>query len=80
MSGMGWSVADSDSNSGPAYVHLSPSALDKVKDASQAQKVVDSIKKHVADHKIHYKHLGEVEFIDAIPKTPSGKLLRKDRE
>lgn len=33
---------------------------------------------HVADHKAPYKRLaGGVEFIDAIPKNPSGKLLRR---
>ncbi|KAH9903429.1 hypothetical protein C8Q73DRAFT_674653, partial [Cubamyces lactineus] len=31
----------------------------------------------VADHKTNYKHLVGVEFIDAIPKNPSGKLLRR---
>lgn len=34
--------------------------------------------KHVADNKVAYKHLaGGVEFVDSIPKTPSGKLLRR---
>ena len=33
---------------------------------------------YVANTKVHYKHLkGGVEFIDAIPKNPSGKLLRR---
>ncbi|KAI6251851.1 putative NRPS-like protein biosynthetic cluster [Pyricularia oryzae] len=33
---------------------------------------------HVADHKARYKWLGGgVEFVDAIPKTPSGKILRR---
>jgi 4-coumarate--CoA ligase len=33
---------------------------------------------HVAEHKVPYKRLaGGVEFIDAIPKNPSGKLLRR---
>ncbi|KAJ7075879.1 phenylacetyl-CoA ligase [Mycena belliarum] len=37
-----------------------------------------SILKHVADLKIGYKHLaGGVEFVDSIPKNPSGKLLRR---
>lgn len=32
----------------------------------------------VHDHKVHYKRLaGGVEFVDIIPKNPSGKLLRR---
>jgi 4-coumarate--CoA ligase len=32
----------------------------------------------VAEHKVAYKHLtGGVEFVDVIPKNPSGKLLRR---
>lgn len=32
----------------------------------------------VTDHKVHYKKLaGGVEFVDIIPKNPSGKLLRR---
>ena len=33
---------------------------------------------HVADNKVGYKRLaGGVEFVDVIPKNPSGKLLRR---
>jgi len=66
----------------PAYVVMSPPAASRVKaGGSKAEAdLVASIKKFVADHKIKYKHLAEVEFIEAIPKTPSGKLLRRDRE
>lgn len=39
---------------------------------------VESIKKHVQDHKARHKWLkGGVEFIDIIPKSPSGKILRR---
>lgn len=42
------------------------------------------ISKHVQDHKAHYKWLkGGIEFVDAVPKSPSGKILRRllrDRE
>lgn len=32
----------------------------------------------MADNKVPYKHLaGGVEIVDAIPKNPSGKLLRR---
>lgn len=64
-----------------AFIHLVPSAAEKLaKDPAAAEELIQSIKKHVQDHKIHYKHLGAVEFLPAIPKTPSGKLLRKDRQ
>ncbi|KAK4058762.1 hypothetical protein OIO90_000207 [Microbotryomycetes sp. JL221] len=62
-----------------AFVQLSPTALERAKAGQQAtDAIADSIKRHVADHKVNYKHLAEVEFIDAIPVTPSGKLLRRD--
>ncbi|KAG1733050.1 uncharacterized protein EDB91DRAFT_1150224 [Suillus paluster] len=49
-----------------------------VKDPREADKVKASIMKHVADNKVAYKRLaGGVEFIDVIPKNPSGKLLRR---
>lgn len=37
-----------------------------------------AIAKHVEDHKANHKWLrGGVEFIDVIPKSPSGKILRR---
>lgn len=45
---------------------------------------IKSIQKHVQDHKARHKWLkGGIEFIDVIPKSPSGKILRRmlrDRE
>ena len=44
------------------------------------------IAKHVEQHKARHKWLkGGIEFVDVIPKSPSGKILRrllrdKDRE
>lgn len=36
------------------------------------------IQKHVEDHKARYKWIsGGIEFIDVIPKSPSGKILRR---
>lgn len=32
---------------------------------------------HVVDHKVYYKRLAGIEFLPAIPKNPSGKLLRR---
>ncbi|KAG9315614.1 hypothetical protein JVU11DRAFT_3256 [Chiua virens] len=44
----------------------------------EVSKVKAAIIKHVADNKVPYKHLaGGVEFIEVIPKNPSGKLLRR---
>ncbi|XP_055911806.1 uncharacterized protein LOC129945881 [Eupeodes corollae] len=39
----------------------------------------EEIKEFVAEKVAHYKHLeGGVQFIDELPKNPSGKILRKD--
>ncbi|KAJ2904879.1 uncharacterized protein MKZ38_006920 [Zalerion maritima] len=54
-----------------------------VKAASETEGLSDpeicrSIAKHVEDHKAKYKWLsGGIEFIDGIPKSPSGKILRR---
>ncbi|MFW2332449.1 AMP-binding protein [Ilumatobacter sp.] len=37
----------------------------------------DEVKAHVAEHLAHYKHVRIVEFTDEIPKSPSGKILRR---
>lgn len=64
-----------------AYVALVPAAQERLaKDPKLAKEFEESIKKHVSEVKIHYKRLVAVEFIPEIPKTASGKLLRKDRE
>ncbi|KAG1749197.1 hypothetical protein EDB19DRAFT_1681264 [Suillus lakei] len=62
-----------------AFVVLRAFTANRVgKDSREADKVKASIMKHVADNKVAYKRLaGGVEFIDVIPKNPSGKLLRR---
>ncbi|KAI0003767.1 phenylacetyl-CoA ligase [Russula compacta] len=62
-----------------AYVVLSADVAKRaLKNEAEAAKIKASISKHVADHKVPYKRLaGGVEFVDAIPKNPSGKLLRR---
>ncbi|KAF9802190.1 hypothetical protein IEO21_09957 [Rhodonia placenta] len=62
-----------------AFVVPSAPALERMKkDPAEARRVKASIKKHVTDVKVHYKRLaGGVEFVDVIPKNPSGKLLRR---
>lgn len=40
--------------------------------------VVKSILKHVEEHKASYKWIkGGIEFLDEVPKSPSGKILRR---
>lgn len=46
----------------------------KKNDSLTATKVHDFLDKKVAPHK---KLAGGVEFIDAIPRAPSGKILRR---
>lgn len=42
------------------------------------EEVAGIIVKHVADHKSHYKRItGGVNFLEEIPKSPSGKILRR---
>lgn len=53
-------------------------------EAEKEEEVKAQILRHVEEHKARYKWLkGGVEFLDAVPKSPSGKILRrllKDRE
>ncbi|KXN84605.1 4-coumarate--CoA ligase 3 [Leucoagaricus sp. SymC.cos] len=62
-----------------AFVVLAPAAAKRVaQDSSQAGAIKASIMKHVANNKVAYKHLaGGIEFVDIIPVSPSGKLLRR---
>jgi len=62
-----------------AYVVLSSAAQAEIgNDADKQRKKQESIFNYMKERTIRYKHLsGGVEFIDAIPKNPSGKLLRR---
>lgn len=51
-----------------------PKAFVVKKDASVTE---EEIKQFIKDTLARHKWLGAVEFIDAIPKSPSGKILRK---
>lgn len=56
-----------------AFVVRAPETVGK-----SDEEVTRVICKHVEDHKARHKWLtGGVEFIDAIPKSPSGKILRR---
>jgi acyl-CoA synthetase (AMP-forming)/AMP-acid ligase II len=43
-----------------------------------AEVTAEAIMAHVADRVAPHKKVREVEFIDAIPKVPSGKILRRE--
>jgi len=62
-----------------AFVVPRPSLAQKAKnEGKEAQKVKAELLKHVANHKTKYKwREGGLEFVDVIPKTPSGKRLRR---
>ncbi|KAI0634244.1 acetyl-CoA synthetase-like protein [Trametes polyzona] len=61
-----------------AFVVLKDEARARVaRDPKQEEKVRQAILKYVQDHKTQYKWLAGVRFVDAVPKNPSGKLLRR---
>ncbi|CAK5280617.1 unnamed protein product [Mycena citricolor] len=59
-----------------AFVVLQPEIAKRA--ISNPGEIKSVLKKHVSDDKVAYKHLnGGIIFIEAIPKTPSGKILRR---
>lgn len=46
-------------------------------DENSAQNLGRELLKYVRDKKVRHKHVKEVEFIDVIPKSASGKILRR---
>ena len=38
----------------------------------------DEVKAFISEHVATYKNLGSVEFVEAIPKSASGKILRRE--
>ncbi|KAL0062143.1 hypothetical protein AAF712_010985 [Marasmius tenuissimus] len=54
-----------------------PSQLARSRE-SEGERVKKEIMERVAQNKSKFKHLARVEFIEAVPRTPSGKLLRRD--
>lgn len=56
-----------------AFVVKSPPYANKPE-----EEVVRSILKHVEEHKAPYKWIkGGIDFLDVVPKSPSGKILRR---
>jgi len=52
-----------------------PKAFVTLKTDQQA--TAESIQQFVKDQVASYKQIRHVEFVDAIPKSPSGKILRR---
>jgi acyl-CoA synthetase (AMP-forming)/AMP-acid ligase II len=50
-----------------------PKAFIVASEAATAEEICAFVEGHVA----HYKRLAQVEFVDSIPKSPSGKILRR---
>ena len=42
------------------------------------KELLQIVVQHVSDHKVRYKWLAGIEFVESIPKNPSGKLLRRE--
>lgn len=63
-----------------AFISLSQDARKRIKSngKEEEEKIKQSILKFVADNKVRYKHLCGVTYIDLIPKTASGKILRRE--
>ncbi|EPQ52274.1 acetyl-CoA synthetase-like protein [Gloeophyllum trabeum ATCC 11539] len=61
-----------------AFVVATQGARERMKDPWEEAKIKKSIIDHVDHRKVEYKRLtGGVQFVDAIPKNPSGKPLRR---
>jgi len=61
-------VPDEEAGERPkAFVVLKPGA----------ETTASELQEFVGEHVAHYKRLSEVTFVDAIPKSPSGKILRR---
>ena len=61
-------VPDEEAGERPkAFVVLKPGA----------EATAEQLQEFVAGHVAHYKRLSEVVFLDVIPKSPSGKILRR---
>ncbi|KAJ6559825.1 amp dependent CoA ligase [Mycena capillaripes] len=62
-----------------AYAVLSKATLERIRlDPEEANRIKTTMIEDIAKNKAKYKRLvGGVEFLEAIPKTTSGKLLRR---
>src|SRR3989338_1879990 len=60
-----------------AFVVLEKDSLQKVKDPQEAQKLKDELSQFVKKHLAGHAYPMEIEFIDKLPKTRSGKIMRR---
>ena len=69
-------IPDDEAGERPkAYVVLSQ---EKLREGMESEPAIKrEVIQHVQKHKSKHKWLKEVEFIDVIPKSPSGKILRR---
>ena len=49
-----------------------------VRQAAHPALSAEQVKAYVAERTTSYKHLAHVEFVEAVPKSAAGKILRKD--
>lgn len=60
-----------------AFVVLEKSAADKLKTKSDQDKLKAELSEYVKKHLAGHAYPREVEFIDKLPKTRSGKIMRR---
>lgn len=60
-----------------AFVVLKPEFAEKIKDAAFAQKLKDELAQFVKKTLAGHAYPREIEFIDKLPKTRSGKIMRR---
>lgn len=69
-----WKVCVSELTNLPSAATVVPSP-NNAKDKDLDKKIIEFVQAKVAPHK---RLRGGVIFLDAVPKSPSGKILRKD--
>jgi acetyl-CoA synthetase len=60
-----------------AFVVLNPELSEKVKDATFAEKLKEDLAQHVKKNLAGHAYPREISFIDKLPKTRSGKIMRR---
>ena len=60
-----------------AFVVLSPELREKAKDEEFVKKLKDDLAMHVKKNLAGHAYPREVDFIDKLPKTRSGKIMRR---